>query len=129
MGAHVVVAARTRDAIEDTAARASERGARAIAVPCDVTVQEQLESLVAATISEFGRIDLLVNNAGGWPPGPALQTTPKELRERNEFSWFPIVEVAYLFAGIFVTMIPVFIILSVLMTLAGRALIKKYSAK
>ncbi len=36
----------------------------------------------------------------------SLLVTPKELRKDNEFSWFPIMEVAYLFAGIFMTMIP-----------------------
>ncbi len=41
----------------------------------------------------------------------SLRTTKKVLREKNEFSWFPIVEVAYLFAGIFVTMVPVLLIL------------------
>ena len=41
----------------------------------------------------------------------SLWTTSRSLRERNEFTWFPIQEVAYLFAGIFVTMIPVLLIL------------------
>ncbi len=41
----------------------------------------------------------------------SLRTTKRSLRERNEFTWFPIIEVAYLFAGIFVTMIPVLAIL------------------
>jgi len=41
----------------------------------------------------------------------SLRTTRKSIRERNEFTWFPIQEVAYLFAGIFVTMIPVLDIL------------------
>jgi Na+/H+ antiporter NhaD/arsenite permease-like protein len=41
----------------------------------------------------------------------SLQTTRRELRERNDFSWAPIQEVAILFAGIFVTMIPVILIL------------------
>jgi len=41
----------------------------------------------------------------------ALLTTKKELREYNDFSWFPIVEVAYLFIGIFITMIPCLLIL------------------
>jgi Na+/H+ antiporter NhaD/arsenite permease-like protein len=41
----------------------------------------------------------------------SLQTTRRSIRERNEFTWFPIQEVAYLFAGIFVTMIPVLDIL------------------
>jgi Na+/H+ antiporter NhaD/arsenite permease-like protein len=41
----------------------------------------------------------------------SLRTTKRSIRERNEFTWFPIQEVAYLFAGIFVTMIPVLLIL------------------
>ena len=41
----------------------------------------------------------------------SLRTTSWAIRERNEFTWFPIVEVAYLFAGIFITMIPVLEIL------------------
>jgi Na+/H+ antiporter NhaD/arsenite permease-like protein len=41
----------------------------------------------------------------------SLRTTTRDIRIRNEFTWFPIQEVAYLFAGIFVTMIPVLLIL------------------
>jgi len=41
----------------------------------------------------------------------SLVTTSKSLRERNDFSWFPIKEVAYLFAGIFMTIIPALAIL------------------
>ena len=63
-GAHVVCAARSMAQIEETAAAARQRGRRALAVPCDVMRRPQLEQLVAATLAEFGRIDLLVNNAG-----------------------------------------------------------------
>ena len=41
----------------------------------------------------------------------SLKATPRSLRKDNEFTWFPIVEVAYLFAGIFMTMIPCLAIL------------------
>jgi Na+/H+ antiporter NhaD/arsenite permease-like protein len=41
----------------------------------------------------------------------SLVTTKRSLREDNEFTWFPIVEVAYLFIGIFITMIPCLLIL------------------
>jgi Na+/H+ antiporter NhaD/arsenite permease-like protein len=41
----------------------------------------------------------------------SLWTTSKKLREANQFTWFPIQEVAYLFAGIFTTMVPVLLIL------------------
>jgi len=74
MGADVVCAARTPKEIETTAAAVRAFGRRAIAVPCDVTDAAQLEALVEQTLADLGRIDLLVNNAGGFPPMPALDT-------------------------------------------------------
>jgi len=85
-GAHVVCAARSRDQIERTAASVRRHGSRALAVPCDVLERAQLEHLVEATLSEFGRIDLLVNNAGGWPPKPALRTSEKEFEAAFRFN-------------------------------------------
>lgn len=41
----------------------------------------------------------------------SLAATPRALREENEFSWFPIIEVAYLFIGIFITMVPCLLLL------------------
>ena len=72
MGAHVVCAARTPSEIEDTATRARAFGVKALALPCDVTNPEQLEGVVRRTVGDFGRLDLLVNNAGGFPPMPFL---------------------------------------------------------
>jgi 7-alpha-hydroxysteroid dehydrogenase len=74
-GADVVCAARTPADLEETAKGVRERGRRALAVPTDVTKTDQLERLVAATLAEFGRLDLLVNNAGGTGPRPALDTS------------------------------------------------------
>ncbi len=73
-GADVVVSARTEAEIEATAAAARRTGRRAIAVPCDVNDATQLDALVARTLGELGRIDLLVNNAGGFPPMAFLDT-------------------------------------------------------
>jgi 7-alpha-hydroxysteroid dehydrogenase len=72
MGAHVVCAARTSREIEATAARVRDLGGRALALPCDVTDPAQIEATVAAAVREFGRVDVLVNNAGGFPPMPFL---------------------------------------------------------
>jgi 7-alpha-hydroxysteroid dehydrogenase len=85
-GAHVVVAARSREQIEATADRVRGYGRRALAVPCDVLERSQLEHLVETTLGEFGRIDLLVNNAGGWPPKPALRTSEKEFEAAFRFN-------------------------------------------
>jgi 7-alpha-hydroxysteroid dehydrogenase len=85
-GADVVVAARTVDDIERTAAAVRERGRRALAVPCDVTRGEDLERLVAATVAEFGRVDILVNNAGGWLPRPIMETSEKAFEAAHRFN-------------------------------------------
>lgn len=74
LGANVVCAARTDREIEATAERARAFGVRALAVPCDVTDLTQLEGLATRAMDEFGRIDQLVNNAGGYPPMPFLET-------------------------------------------------------
>jgi 7-alpha-hydroxysteroid dehydrogenase len=85
-GAHVVCAARSRDQIERSADTVRKHGSRALAVPCDVLERAQLEQLVDATLKEFGRIDVLVNNAGGWPPKPALRTSEKEFEAAFRFN-------------------------------------------
>ena len=72
MGADVVCAARTEREIEATAERVRGFGRRALALRCDVTDATQLEEAAARTMADFGRIDLVVNNAGGYPPMPFL---------------------------------------------------------
>ena len=74
MGADVVCAARTEEEIEETAAKARRFGRRALALRCDVTDAAQLERVALETMKQFGRIDQLVNNAGGYPPMPFLDT-------------------------------------------------------
>ena len=74
MGADVVCTARTVEQIEETAARVRAHGRRALVVPCDVMDLTQLRDTVDRTIGEFGRLDFLVNNAGGTPPMPFLET-------------------------------------------------------
>jgi 7-alpha-hydroxysteroid dehydrogenase len=72
-GADVVCAARTQEQIDQTAADVRSLGRRALSIQCDVMQRAALDDLVARTVDEFGRIDLLVNNAGGSPPTPLLQ--------------------------------------------------------
>ncbi|MGH2583537.1 MAG: SDR family NAD(P)-dependent oxidoreductase [Dehalococcoidia bacterium] len=63
-GADVVCAARTREQIEETAAQIREIGRRAIAVPTDVRSSAQIDALVGACLEEFGRLDVMIANAG-----------------------------------------------------------------
>lgn len=85
-GADVVVAARTEADIATVADAVRARGRRALAVPTDVTVTEQLANLVDRTVEEFGRIDVLVNNAGGWLPRPLLTTSERAFEAALRFN-------------------------------------------
>jgi 7-alpha-hydroxysteroid dehydrogenase len=85
-GADVVCAARTRAPLESVAERVRAQGRRALAVTCDVNEREQLEQLVAETMRALGRIDVLVNNAGGTPPRPALRTSEKMFEAAFHFN-------------------------------------------
>ena len=61
--ARLVLAARSSDALEALAKECRKRGAKAIAVPTDVTDPEAVQALAARAVEEFGRLDVWVNNA------------------------------------------------------------------
>ena len=70
-GYSVVLAGRRKEALEETAARGGASGARALAVPTDVSDPASVAALFARTKQAFGRLDLLFNNAGtNAPPVP-----------------------------------------------------------
>lgn len=76
LGASVVICSRTASELEAAAAQIErESGSRCLAVPTDVKDEEACIALVARTMAEFGRIDVLVNNAGGTRMGP-LEAIP-----------------------------------------------------
>ncbi|MDA0808712.1 MAG: SDR family NAD(P)-dependent oxidoreductase [Planctomycetota bacterium] len=64
-GARVCVTARTSAEIDKVAAEIAEVGGRSFAVTCDVSDRSSVESMVERTVDEFGRLDILMNNAGG----------------------------------------------------------------
>lgn len=63
-GASVVISSRKAEACQEAAATIAQAGGDALAVPCNVGHKDQLEGLVAATMARWGRIDILVCNAG-----------------------------------------------------------------
>lgn len=78
-GAQVVVAGTTEAAINSTAAELRASGQRALAMICDVSDEADVEQMIAATLKEFGRIDVLVNNAGViGPTALATEVTREE---------------------------------------------------
>ena len=85
-GADVVIAARTKEQLEDVANQAADRGRRALGVPCDVSDLANLDLIVDQAMNEFGRIDVVVNNAGGAMPQPFLDTSEKALEGAFHFN-------------------------------------------
>lgn len=63
-GARLVLAARRADALEQVAAQCRAAGAQVLCVTADVSVQTDCQRLVAETVAHYGRLDVLVNNAG-----------------------------------------------------------------
>jgi 7-alpha-hydroxysteroid dehydrogenase len=85
-GADVVLAARTESDLDEVAGLVRGAGRRALVVPTDVTDAAALEHLVASTVETFGRLDVLVNNAGGTMPRPALATSEGFLERAFRFN-------------------------------------------
>jgi len=63
-GANVLVAARTREQVEQSASEIKKLGRKSIAVSADATKAANVDQILAAAISEWGRVDILVNSAG-----------------------------------------------------------------
>jgi NAD(P)-dependent dehydrogenase (short-subunit alcohol dehydrogenase family) len=67
-GADLVLASRTEARLEKAAAVVREKGRRAVVVPTDITDEDACRNLVERSLEEFGRVDVLVNNAFAIPP-------------------------------------------------------------
>lgn len=79
-GADVVLAARRIEKLDATAELVRAAGRRALGVQTDVAEPEQCSALVDAAMQEFGRVDVLVNNAGVGTAVPAVRETPEQFR-------------------------------------------------
>jgi short-subunit dehydrogenase len=86
-GANVVLAARREDRLNDVAARCRDLGVDAIAVPTDVARIDDLDRLVRAALDRFGRIDVLVNNAGFGFSGTIEETAEADMRELMDVNY------------------------------------------
>jgi 7-alpha-hydroxysteroid dehydrogenase len=85
-GADVVIGARTEADLELVAQDVRAMGRRALVVPTNVLDYDQLQNLADRAMEEFGRIDVLVNNAGGFPPKPVSQTSSKDFEGAFRFN-------------------------------------------
>jgi len=80
-GASVVVAARRKDLCERTVTQIRQGGGDATAIQTDVTDEVQVERLITETVKRYGRLDLLVNNAGIGGGGQIAETSTKTFDE------------------------------------------------
>ncbi|AZG48502.1 SDR family NAD(P)-dependent oxidoreductase [Gordonia insulae] len=79
-GADIVLAARRAERLADTAAKVEALGRRALCVPADVADPDQCQAVVDAAMETFGRVDVLINNAGVGTAVPATRETPDQFR-------------------------------------------------
>lgn len=66
-GATVIAVARTKSNLDETVKLIEDNGGLAVSLSHDLTIGTEVESLVAEVMDRFGRIDILINNAGGYP--------------------------------------------------------------
>jgi short-subunit dehydrogenase len=90
-GAHLVVSARSIEPLEAVAVKLRQFGSQVLAIPADVTHQDQVDRLINQTIQHFGRLDALVNNVGRSTRGALLETTPDDFAELMEINFLSVV--------------------------------------
>jgi short-subunit dehydrogenase len=87
-GDTVVLAARRQEKLAEVADRVDQAGGRAEVMPTDVAVRQQVEQLIARTVERFGRLDVMVNNAGFGTFGQVHELTDQQMRRIFEVNYF-----------------------------------------
>lgn len=90
-GAKVAIAGLEADAVQLAAAEMQTAGRDVLGVHADITHQEDVDRLFAQTLERFGRLDVLVNNAGRSMRGKVLDTTPEQFRDLMELNLIALV--------------------------------------
>jgi len=83
-GANIALAARSKSGLQDVASRLGELGTKAFVMPIDLSQSSQREKLVADVLKEFGKIDVLINNAGLETEGAYVELSWPSIRETIE---------------------------------------------
>jgi 7-alpha-hydroxysteroid dehydrogenase len=85
-GADVVLTARTEEQLQLVAKQIEDMGRRAVVLPMDVNDTDGLGALVEAATGQLGRLDIVVNNAGGSMPQPLLDTSDRSFEKAFHFN-------------------------------------------
>ncbi len=88
-GANLVLLARRQNLLDENKAEIEkEFGVKVLAYACDITDTERVNSAVAATMAEFGRVDILINNAGTGAVAPAAEITDEQFQNEMQIDLF-----------------------------------------
>src|SRR5947208_16257229 len=79
-GADVAICARRVDRLQETKAKVESTGRRCIAVEADVADPDACTRVVEQAVSELGKVDILINNAGVGTAAPATREAPEDFR-------------------------------------------------
>ena len=88
-GANIAALARRKDKIDEVAAMLEkEYGVKAIGVQCDITSTENVDAAIEEVMKVFGRIDILINNAGTGAVAPAEEITDEQFHNEMDIDLF-----------------------------------------
>ena len=85
LGADLVITSRRKEVIEKTAEELREHGGKVLAIACDVRDPDQVNDMVSQTVNEFGKIDILLNNAAGNFISPTEDLSPNAFKTVVDF--------------------------------------------
>ena len=80
LGANLVITSRRQEVIDKTAEELRDHGGKVLAIACDVRDPEQVNDMVSQTVDEFGKIDILLNNAAGNFISPTEDLSPNAFK-------------------------------------------------
>jgi NAD(P)-dependent dehydrogenase (short-subunit alcohol dehydrogenase family) len=94
-GARIVICARDPEELETARQDVQSHGGDVLAIPCDLAEPEEVRTMVERAISRFGRIDLLINNAGTISVGPVESMTLDDYHYSMDTIFWSAVHTAY----------------------------------
>lgn len=96
-GAKVVVVGRRQEKGQQVVDAILEKGGQALFVQTDMVIEEDIQSLIAKTLAEYGKIDIVVNNAGRIIEKPFVELTPEDWEQfvrLDAYSYFRMMQLA-----------------------------------
>lgn len=87
-GACVALAARRADALLELSEQIKALGREVLVLPTDVTRREQVEAMVQTALSQWGRVDILISNAGEYIQAPIIELDPADLQRSLDVNYF-----------------------------------------